>query len=133
MKGDEMENKKIGGSVNLMVKQPWSFKTHLGTFWTESFNLLFSVLLEQQNFYKSEVNKEDMYIRYIHKLCDLHLQAEDFTGNGQMGDVFTFYFSFYMAWFHNLVLLFFLRTILKINIMLKQERRLVRENPDVWS
>lgn len=21
-----------------------------------------------------------MYIRYIHKLCDLHLQAEDFTG-----------------------------------------------------
>ncbi|MED6277817.1 Dedicator of cytokinesis protein 3, partial [Characodon lateralis] len=49
MKGDEMENKKIGGTVNLM------------------------------NFYKSEVNKEDMYIRYIHKLCDLHLQAEDFT------------------------------------------------------
>uniref|UniRef100_A0A8C5DA76 Dedicator of cytokinesis protein 3-like n=1 Tax=Gouania willdenowi TaxID=441366 RepID=A0A8C5DA76_GOUWI len=49
MKGDEMENKKVGGSVNLM------------------------------NFYKSEVNKEDMYIRYIHKLCDLHLQAEDFT------------------------------------------------------
>lgn len=22
-----------------------------------------------------------MYIRYIHKLCDLHLQAEDFTGD----------------------------------------------------
>uniref|UniRef100_A0A8C6PT42 Dedicator of cytokinesis 3 n=1 Tax=Nothobranchius furzeri TaxID=105023 RepID=A0A8C6PT42_NOTFU len=49
MKGDEMESKKTAGSVNLM------------------------------NFYKSEVNKEDMYIRYIHKLCDLHLQAEDFT------------------------------------------------------
>uniref|UniRef100_A0A8C7W7B1 Dedicator of cytokinesis 3 n=1 Tax=Oncorhynchus mykiss TaxID=8022 RepID=A0A8C7W7B1_ONCMY len=44
MKGDEMENKKIGGSSNLM------------------------------NFYKSEMNKEEMYIRYIHKLCDLHLQ-----------------------------------------------------------
>uniref|UniRef100_A0A6Q2XH88 Dedicator of cytokinesis 3 n=1 Tax=Esox lucius TaxID=8010 RepID=A0A6Q2XH88_ESOLU len=51
MKGDEMENKKVGGSSNLM------------------------------NFYKSEINKEDMYIRYIHKLCDLHLQAEDYTGN----------------------------------------------------
>lgn len=38
---------------------------------------------ETQNFYKSEVNKEDMYIRYIHKLCDLHLQAEDFTGNAR--------------------------------------------------
>ncbi|KAM6977028.1 dedicator of cytokinesis protein 3-like isoform 1-T1 [Aplochiton taeniatus] len=51
MKGDEMENnKKMGGSVNLM-----------------------------QNFYKSEINKEDMYIRYIHKLCDLHIHAEDFT------------------------------------------------------
>uniref|UniRef100_A0A4W5MY81 Dedicator of cytokinesis 3 n=1 Tax=Hucho hucho TaxID=62062 RepID=A0A4W5MY81_9TELE len=49
MKGDEMENKKIGGSSNLM------------------------------NFYKSEINKEDMYIRYIHKLCDLHLHAEDYT------------------------------------------------------
>lgn len=24
-----------------------------------------------------------MYIRYIHKLCDLHLQAEDFTGKGE--------------------------------------------------
>ncbi|KAJ3586458.1 hypothetical protein NHX12_012856, partial [Muraenolepis orangiensis] len=49
IKGDDGENKKISGSVNLM------------------------------NFYKSEVNKEDMYIRYVHKLCDLHLQAEDFT------------------------------------------------------
>lgn len=39
------------------------------------------VFQSHQNFYKSEVNKEDMYIRYIHKLCDLHLQAEDFTGD----------------------------------------------------
>lgn len=38
-------------------------------------------LTQTQNFYKSEVNKEDMYIRYIHKLCDMHLQAEDFTGS----------------------------------------------------
>lgn len=33
-----------------------------------------------QNFYKSEINKEEMYIRYIHKLCDMHLQAENFNG-----------------------------------------------------
>lgn len=33
-----------------------------------------------QNFYKSEINKEEMYIRYIHKLCDMHLQAENYTG-----------------------------------------------------
>uniref|UniRef100_A0A8C8DJ06 Dedicator of cytokinesis 3 n=1 Tax=Oryzias sinensis TaxID=183150 RepID=A0A8C8DJ06_9TELE len=49
MKGDETENKKIGCTVNLL------------------------------NFYKSEINKEEMYIRYIHKLCDMHLQAENFT------------------------------------------------------
>ncbi|KAK2861517.1 hypothetical protein Q5P01_001050 [Channa striata] len=49
MKGDETENKKIGCTVNLL------------------------------NFYKSEINKEEMYIRYVHKLCDMHLQAENFT------------------------------------------------------
>uniref|UniRef100_A0A670IKC2 Dedicator of cytokinesis 3 n=1 Tax=Podarcis muralis TaxID=64176 RepID=A0A670IKC2_PODMU len=54
MKGDETENKKIGCTVNLM------------------------------NFYKSEINKEEMYIRYIHKLCDMHLQAENYTGNFQL-------------------------------------------------
>ncbi|XP_061689804.1 dedicator of cytokinesis protein 3 isoform X3 [Syngnathoides biaculeatus] len=49
-KGDEIiENKKMGCTVNLL------------------------------NFYKSEINKEEMYIRYIHKLCDMHLQAENYT------------------------------------------------------
>lgn len=38
-----------------------------------------SILL--QNFYKTELNKEEMYIRYIHKLYDLHLKAQNFTGN----------------------------------------------------
>ncbi|KAI4794892.1 hypothetical protein KUCAC02_031776 [Chaenocephalus aceratus] len=52
MKGDETENKKIGCTVNLL------------------------------NFYKSDINKEEMYIRYIHKLCDMHLQAENFTEAG---------------------------------------------------
>uniref|UniRef100_A0A8C3LVU7 Dedicator of cytokinesis 3 n=1 Tax=Chrysolophus pictus TaxID=9089 RepID=A0A8C3LVU7_CHRPC len=55
MKGDETENKKIGCTVNLM------------------------------NFYKSEINKEEMYIRYIHKLCDMHLQAENYTGYWEFG------------------------------------------------
>ncbi|KAG8436152.1 hypothetical protein GDO86_007307 [Hymenochirus boettgeri] len=49
MKGEETENKKVGCTVNLM------------------------------NFYKSEINKEEMYIRYIHKLCDMHLQTESYT------------------------------------------------------
>ncbi|KAG5836573.1 hypothetical protein ANANG_G00256770 [Anguilla anguilla] len=52
MKGEETENKKIGCTVNLL------------------------------NFYKSEINKEEMYIRYIHKLCDMHLQAENYTVGG---------------------------------------------------
>ncbi|KAJ8264806.1 hypothetical protein COCON_G00139050 [Conger conger] len=49
LKGDEMESKKISCTVNLL------------------------------NFYKSEINKEEMYIRHIHKLCDMHLQAENYT------------------------------------------------------
>lgn len=38
-----------------------------------------------QNFYKTELNKEEMYIRYIHKLYDLHLKAQNFTGNSAWG------------------------------------------------
>lgn len=38
-----------------------------------------------QNFYKTELNKEEMYIRYIHKLYDLHLKAQNFTGNSVSG------------------------------------------------
>ncbi|XP_013793448.2 dedicator of cytokinesis protein 1-like, partial [Limulus polyphemus] len=31
------------------------------------------------NFYKNEINRKDMYIRYIYKLCELHLPAENYT------------------------------------------------------
>ncbi|CAM4734738.1 unnamed protein product [Leuciscus chuanchicus] len=31
------------------------------------------------NFYKTELNKEEMYIRYIHKLYELHLKAQNHT------------------------------------------------------
>ncbi|XP_070611617.1 dedicator of cytokinesis protein 4 [Erythrolamprus reginae] len=49
MKMGEVDGKKIGCTVSLL------------------------------NFYKTELNKEEMYIRYIHKLCDLHLKAQNFT------------------------------------------------------
>ncbi|KAG7257672.1 hypothetical protein CRUP_038096, partial [Coryphaenoides rupestris] len=49
MKGDETENKRIGCTVNLL------------------------------NFYKSEINKDEMYVRYVHKLCDMYLQAHNYT------------------------------------------------------
>lgn len=85
MKGDEAETKKIGGSVNLMVSHRLRTapETKISTCVKDIYHLFFFFLIFQshQNFYKSEVNKEDMYIRYIHKLCDLHLQAEDFTGD----------------------------------------------------
>uniref|UniRef100_A0A8C9E7G3 Dedicator of cytokinesis protein 4 n=1 Tax=Phocoena sinus TaxID=42100 RepID=A0A8C9E7G3_PHOSS len=51
MKMGEVDGKKIGCTVSLL------------------------------NFYKTELNKEEMYIRYIHKLYDLHLKAQNFTGN----------------------------------------------------
>ncbi|XP_064633276.1 dedicator of cytokinesis protein 3-like isoform X3 [Lineus longissimus] len=34
------------------------------------------------NFYKNEINREEMYIRYIYKLRDLHIQGENFTEAG---------------------------------------------------
>ncbi|XP_018335626.1 dedicator of cytokinesis protein 3 [Agrilus planipennis] len=39
-----------------------------------TFNLL--------NFYKNEFNRKEMYLRYIYKLHDLHLSAENFTEAG---------------------------------------------------
>ncbi|XP_029102981.1 dedicator of cytokinesis protein 4 isoform X4 [Scleropages formosus] len=49
MKAVEVDGKKIGCTVSLL------------------------------NFYKTELNKEEMYIRYIHKLYDLHLKAQNYT------------------------------------------------------
>ncbi|KAG9490200.1 hypothetical protein GDO78_005859 [Eleutherodactylus coqui] len=49
MKMGEVDGKKIGCTVSLL------------------------------NFYKTELNKEEMYIRYIHKLYDLHMKAQNFT------------------------------------------------------
>lgn len=31
------------------------------------------------SFYRNEINRKEMYIRYIYKLCDLHLPAENYT------------------------------------------------------
>lgn len=83
MKGDEGETKKIGGSVNLMVSHRCRTAPETKTlrYVNDIYHIFFAIFQSHQNFYKSEVNKEDMYIRYIHKLCDLHLQAEDFTGD----------------------------------------------------
>ncbi|XP_042561548.1 dedicator of cytokinesis protein 4-like isoform X2 [Clupea harengus] len=52
MKIGEVDGKNIGGTVNLL------------------------------NFYKTELNKEEMYIRYIHKLYDLHFKAQNYTEAG---------------------------------------------------
>ncbi|KAL4646337.1 dedicator of cytokinesis protein 3-like isoform X1 [Arapaima gigas] len=51
LKADEAENKKTGSCT---------------------FNLL--------NFGKCDTNKEELYIRYIHKLCNAHLKTESYTG-----------------------------------------------------
>ncbi|XP_073817677.1 dedicator of cytokinesis spg [Musca autumnalis] len=34
------------------------------------------------NFYKNEINRKEMYLRYIYKLHDLHLQADNYTEAG---------------------------------------------------
>ena len=35
-----------------------------------------------QNFYKNEIDRQEMYIRYIYKLRDLHLACDNFTEAG---------------------------------------------------
>lgn len=82
------ERRRGGDQENRRLRQPdgepWAPQSATNQEWhmcKEAHRRCSFVFHPPQNFYKSEVNKEDMYIRYIHKLCDLHLQAEDFTGD----------------------------------------------------
>jgi len=43
------------------------------------FTLSLHYLYWFQNFYKNEINRQEMYIRYIYKLHDLHVPAGNFT------------------------------------------------------
>lgn len=52
MQGDENRDKRMSCTVNLL------------------------------NFYKNVINRKEMYVRYIYKLYDLHLQAENYTEAG---------------------------------------------------
>ncbi|XP_055698123.1 dedicator of cytokinesis protein 3 isoform X2 [Phlebotomus papatasi] len=52
MQGDENRDKRMSCTVNLL------------------------------NFYKNEINRKEMYLRYIYKLLDLHIQAENYTEAG---------------------------------------------------
>ena len=42
----------------------------------------YTVTFPIQNFYKNEINREEMYIRYIHKLVQLHNNAGNSTEAG---------------------------------------------------
>uniref|UniRef100_A0AAZ3QC61 Dedicator of cytokinesis 3 n=1 Tax=Oncorhynchus tshawytscha TaxID=74940 RepID=A0AAZ3QC61_ONCTS len=74
MKGDETENKKIGCTVNLL------------------------------NFYKSEINKEEMYIRYIHKLCDMHLQFQISFSHWHLQNAVSLIFIYIYLFIYNIYL-----------------------------
>ena len=52
MAGDENRDKRMSCTVNLL------------------------------RFYKEDINRSEMYFRYIYKLCDLHIPAENFTEAG---------------------------------------------------
>ena len=36
------------------------------------------IVFLRQNFYES-IQRQEMYIRYLHKLCDLHLECDNYT------------------------------------------------------
>lgn len=80
MKGDEMETKKIGGSVNLMVSHPWfvHFKSSGCFFFFSQFNYLFIFTFStQRRFFLCDWNPEFLQVRgqqggHVHPL---HPQA----------------------------------------------------------
>uniref|UniRef100_A0A6Q2YGF5 Dedicator of cytokinesis 3 n=1 Tax=Esox lucius TaxID=8010 RepID=A0A6Q2YGF5_ESOLU len=73
-KGDDNHRELFGLLTQLFGPYPSLLEKIEQETWRET-----GISFVTSNFYKSEINKEDMYIRYIHKLCDLHLQAEDYT------------------------------------------------------
>uniref|UniRef100_A0A674K0H0 Dedicator of cytokinesis 4 n=1 Tax=Terrapene triunguis TaxID=2587831 RepID=A0A674K0H0_9SAUR len=73
-KGDETYRELFNSIIPLFGPYPSLLKKIERETWRES-----GVSLIATNFYKTELNKEEMYIRYIHKLYDLHLKAQNFT------------------------------------------------------
>uniref|UniRef100_A0A3B4GVY5 Dedicator of cytokinesis protein 3-like n=1 Tax=Pundamilia nyererei TaxID=303518 RepID=A0A3B4GVY5_9CICH len=76
----------IPAEKHLIQEEPWAIEWVFAAFGIPGLNrcintgsALIVCFVSSQNFYKSEINKEEMYIRYIHKLCDMHLQAENYT------------------------------------------------------
>ena len=59
---------------------PWYDRnSHIDWVWDDNANLSYSLC---QNFYKNEIDRQEMYIRYIYKLRDLHLASNNFTEAG---------------------------------------------------
>ncbi|TNM91253.1 hypothetical protein fugu_019633, partial [Takifugu bimaculatus] len=87
-KGDETYRELFNSIIPLFGPYPSLLKKIERETWRESgISLIATVtrLMERLldysllNFYKTELNKEEMYIRYIHKLYDLHLKAQNYT------------------------------------------------------
>ncbi|KAJ8981636.1 hypothetical protein NQ317_000864 [Molorchus minor] len=72
-----------------------------GTAFISSITRLLERLLDyRNNFYKNEFNRKEMYLRYIHKLHDLHLSAENYTEAAFTLKLYTDQ----LTWSNNLVL-----------------------------
>uniref|UniRef100_A0AAY4E1Y9 Dedicator of cytokinesis 4b n=1 Tax=Denticeps clupeoides TaxID=299321 RepID=A0AAY4E1Y9_9TELE len=73
-KGDETYKELFNSIIPLFGPYPSLLKKIERETWRES-----GASLIATNFYKTELNKEEMYIRYIHKLYDLHFKAQNYT------------------------------------------------------
>uniref|UniRef100_A0AAQ4R8V6 Dedicator of cytokinesis 4b n=1 Tax=Gasterosteus aculeatus aculeatus TaxID=481459 RepID=A0AAQ4R8V6_GASAC len=73
-KGDETYRELFNSIIPLFGPYPSLLKKIERETWRES-----GISLIATNFYKTELNKEEMYIRYIHKLYDLHFKAQNYT------------------------------------------------------
>ncbi|KAK3564766.1 hypothetical protein QTP86_025280 [Hemibagrus guttatus] len=73
-KGDETYKELFNNIIPLFGPYPSLLKKIERETWRES-----GVSHIATNFYKTELNKEEMYIRYIHKLYELHLKVQNYT------------------------------------------------------
>lgn len=39
-------------------------------------------MISFQNFYKNEIDRKEMYLRYVYKLHDLHIASDNFVEAG---------------------------------------------------
>lgn len=69
-----MHEKERKGALWLFNKVPKTYRDRRGN--------IKILPLYFQNFYKNEIDRKEMYLRYVYKLHDLHIASDNFVEAG---------------------------------------------------